>query len=125
MASVLVTALVRVIAGLAWAGMPAGYDVPPFEGALPAAASLAVLGTTAFLSGLAVNLVYRRLGGWAGTLALPFVLAPSLVAHWGLLDDVEAGSGFGATAWGWWVALPCIAVAALITHLLLRRLPID
>lgn len=130
-AGLLLTALVRWIASFAadrWGSSVAGYGTPPFEGAPAAALALAILGTATFLTGVAVNAVYRRLGGWWGTLALPLVLAPALLAHGALLlgGDTRGGvPGPGTTAAGWLLSLPCLAAAALLMHLLVRRLPID
>lgn len=127
----LTTALARLVAAAIVPDQAAAAGAHgPFDDALPVAAALAVLGATAFLVGIAVNLVYRHLGGGLGTLALPVALAPVVLAHVVLLQGgastPDGGSvpGVGTSPLGWSLAVVCLALTPPLLHVLLRRLPI-
>lgn len=92
------------------------------------AAGLAVVFVAAMISGLLVGVVYYRVGGWWGTIALPLTLLPllgtSVLAlredQWRpvsltLADDVPAGEV---------MAVALLAAAAATFALLVRRLPV-
>lgn len=126
--STVTTALVRWLALVLPGWFGRSEAVAPFADAVAGTAALAILGTTAFLTGIAVNAVYRHLGGGRGTLCLPVVVAPLLLGHWLLVPDLAnsspaAGAGVGWLAWV--AAVGLVAVAAAGVTLLLRRIPID
>ncbi|GMA32011.1 hypothetical protein [Litorihabitans aurantiacus] len=123
-----VTALSRAVAT---ASGPDGASLPgAFEAAVPTACGLAILGTTAYLTGIAVNVTYRRLGGGLGTLALPLVGAPVILAHVVLMGGGSGDGGVGdvpgvaTSVVGWAAAVGCAVVAGVLVALVVRRTPI-
>lgn len=113
-----------------------GHDVRPVDGILVTSGSgtwFALLAHVLasgvlFTTGILVGHVYRRLGGWRGTLALPLTLLPAAVAL--AAFEVAAGDGplvLDAPAWlvvliggavGW-------LVAAWSTWLVVRSAPVE
>lgn len=84
-------------------------------------ADLALVFVAAHLSGLLVGVVYYRVGGWWGTLALPLTLAPLLVVvpilAVELLDPLSTGPRV-------LIAIGVLAVAAAAYMAIVDRVPI-
>ncbi|MBO3094690.1 hypothetical protein [Cellulomonas dongxiuzhuiae] len=76
-------------------------------------AELVLACVVANVSGLLVGVVYQRVGGWWGTLALPLTAGPVLLvlALLGGFADAPAGRGSWAAAAPWLLA--CLLVIAL------------
>ena len=98
------------------------------DGELAFAAGLALVFTSAMFSGLIVGVVYYRIGGWWGTLALPLTLLPILAAS-ALILTADQWRPLGPTLSDGAPAREVLAVALLMASaagfaLLVRRLPV-
>lgn len=115
---------------LGWTPALAAGNVtgPLRSGELAFGAGLGLVFFAAMLSGLLVGVVYYRVGGWWGTLALPLTLLPVLTTsvlalgedQWRpisltVADDVTAGGA---------IAVALLVVSAAAFALLVRRLPV-
>lgn len=97
-------------------------------GELGFAAGLALVFVAAMISGLLVGVVYYRVGGWWGTLALPLTLLPVLTTsvlalredQWRPISLTIAGDAPAGEA----MAVLLLIASALAFALLVRRLPV-
>lgn len=117
--------------GLGWLhGGNDGQGIPIFHGGvLTYGFGLFLLFTAGQISGSLIGIAYYRLGGWVGTIALPFGLLPlAAVGILGLGEGVQ-WNPWSWTAdvapWGTVVAIVILIAAAGVFHLLVRDVSID
>lgn len=116
------TVLISLVAR--WIAADQGAELLTLAQMLTMLAALTVACTATALAGIAVALVYRTIGGWPGTLALPVTVGPASLVLVRLGGTGSGAIGDSATTADWILGLAAIAFTAVMVWLFLRRVPI-